>query len=161
MSIVRKPAIIAIMMLALTGCSDKPSDGEVKSLFLDKVSKDAIFSQFKDLFEIKNFSKENAFQADAKHYNIDVAYDLTFTRGISEVEKSIESEKAAIEELRFGGSNSKILQEANQKWAIIAAKGFTILQLRAAFGPFVKGESKHLTGKLNLIKTEAGWRNSQ
>lgn len=129
---------VLVLMLILLGCSGKPSDVEIESLFVENLLKDG----GEQLFQIDNFEKTNGFEKDSKNYIADVKYDLVFVKSLSEI-----SERLVLE------SKHNILNSLGA--------GIGLLSLKVQYGNFKAGHRITKEEKVTFIKTEKGWRISQ
>lgn len=67
--------------IAVTACSGKPSDSDVKRQYLEFVTK-AIDPK---IMAVENFERVNGFQQDEKTYVVDVKYDIVMTKSFEQI----------------------------------------------------------------------------
>lgn len=119
---------IFLMAVALTACSGKPSDSDIKALYIE----DAMKGKDPTLSVIENFVKVNGYQKDERTYIADVTYDIVFKKSYDDLAK----------ETRAGGDLGKML---------------SVEALGGQIGRFKVGHKMSYTAKPNFIKTEKGW----
>lgn len=74
---------IILLAIALTACSGKPSDGDIKAQYIENAMK----GKDPSLSGIENFEKVNGFQKDERTYIADVKFDVIFKKSFDEVAK--------------------------------------------------------------------------
>ncbi|MDF1762998.1 MAG: lipoprotein [Oleibacter sp.] len=119
----------------LSGCSGKPSDGEIEKQITGNLLSDG----GDEIFIVENFKKTNGFEKDSKTYIADVKYELVFKKGLQELAQLLEKESQSSP---FG--------------AMGASLGMMALQMQ--YGNFKAGHRVEKEEKVTFIKTENGWR---
>ena len=73
----------------LIACSPLPDTAEIETIFIEyKLS-----NGFSDLFDLQAFKKTNGFHQSDNFYVVDVEYDLTFKKGLSDVLSEIAQDR--------------------------------------------------------------------
>lgn len=65
-----------VLLLALAGCSDKPSESDARQTIEQQ------FAACDGLTKIENFKKTNGRDVDANHYEVEVQYDVVLTSDV-------------------------------------------------------------------------------
>lgn len=74
---------ILLIALALTACSGKPSDSDVKRQYIEFISEDAD----PKIMTIENFERVNGLQQDENTYVVDVKYDIVMKKSFEQIAK--------------------------------------------------------------------------
>ena len=83
----RVPFLSVVMVLfLLVGCSGKPSDSKIESMYKDYVTKtEGGKLLYTKMLDIKNFTKINGFDKDSRTYSVDVTFDRVFKIGSKDI----------------------------------------------------------------------------
>ncbi|WP_455210171.1 hypothetical protein [Kaarinaea lacus] len=122
----------------ITGCSNKPSDEELRT----QVSEFLLKDYRSKLYTVENFQKVNGFENNDRTYTAQVQYDLVFKVDLQDAHQFLGD-----------GSNDSFLQRS--------ADALGLLSLTAQYGNFQAGDRVPQEDKVVLIKTEKGWRLKQ
>lgn len=130
-----KKIVYMFVLLLLAGCSGKPGSSEIEQQIVESLLKDGV----EEIFKVENFEKINGFEKDHNIYIADIKYDLVFKKGIKELSHQLKQESSENPLAAFGGI------------------GF-IMALQMQYGNFEAGNRVTKEEKVELIKTENGWR---
>lgn len=119
----------------LSGCSGKPSDGEIERQIIGKLQGNGGVQ----ILTVENFKKTNGFEKDSKTYIADVRYEIVFKKGFPEVAQLLKQE---LQGSPFGAMGESL--------------GMMALQMQ--YGDFKAGDRFVKEEKVTFINTENGWR---
>jgi len=133
--------VVACIVLALAGCSDRPSESEARGKLEDQIKQ-----QSNGLIKLISFSKTDA----AMHEMMGVkGYEMFYAAEIEFVENCIWS--GGNDLVPWDGTFNATLNQGSVTGALSFSATAQGLRLAA------KGQRLKFTGKINLEKTESGW----
>ncbi|WP_269617578.1 hypothetical protein [Zhongshania sp. BJYM1] len=121
--------------LFLAACSGKPSDRQIEQL----VSEALLSDGGAETYSVSDFEKTNGLAKNEQFYIADVRYQLTFKKSFDEL------------------SDQVINTPSESPFETVGA-GFKLMTMRMQYGDFKKGDSIVKEDRVQLIKTEQGWR---
>lgn len=130
-----KKISLLIACVILAACSGKPSDRQIEKL----VSEAMLSDGGAETYSISDFEKTNGLAKNEQLYIADVRYQLTFKKGFDEL------------------SDQVINAPSDSPFETVGA-GFKLMTMRMQFGDFKAGDSITKEDRVQLIKTEQGWR---
>ncbi|MFD0949909.1 hypothetical protein ACFQ0F_05825 [Paraperlucidibaca wandonensis] len=131
----KKLTFLFVLIFALIGCSDKPSDNEIE----EQIVGNLLSNGGDEIFRIENFEKTNGFEKDSKTYIADVKYELVFKKSLHEVAQQLKQES---QESPFGRMGAEL----------------GVMALKMQFGSFEAGHKVSKEEKISFNKTENGWQ---
>ncbi len=152
--------VSASLTLALTACSTpsflfnsgNPGDRELQNQVMPLI----VNKNFSDTVEIKNLSKTNGYETNAKTYTVDIAYDLVFKVNFKDlVAKQAPAADRALNNSGLKNPNATVEQQIDG-----VGGGLTMLNLgamRLVYGDFKAGDSIKQRDRVTFIKSENGW----
>ena len=130
-----KKVSLLLISLVLVACSGKPSDRQIEQLVSEAILSDG----GAETYSISNFEKTNGLAKTEQLYIADVRYQLTFKKGFEEL------------------SDQVINKPSASPFETVGA-GFKLMTMRMQFGDFKAGDSITKEDRVQLVKTEQGWR---
>jgi hypothetical protein len=130
-----KKIYLILLSLALVACSGKPSDRQIEQLVSELVLSDG----GAETYELSDFEKTNGLAKNEQLYIADIRYKLTFKKGFEEL------------------SDQVINDPSDSPFETVGA-GFKLMKMRMQFGDFKAGNSVVKEDRVQLVKTEQGWR---
>lgn len=119
-----------LLVLLITGCSNKPSDDTIQQQVTDQLTTEYGTA----IFDVTNFKKVNGIPRDDNTYIAEVEYDLQFKVNLEQSAKALQPESENI----FAASMKA------------ASLGIT-------FGDFKAGDIQHKKARVRFIRTDNGW----
>jgi len=119
-----------LLVLLITGCSNKPSDDAIRQQVTDQLTEEYGTA----IFDVTNFKKINGIPRDDNTYIAEVEYDLQFKVNLENAAKALQPESDNI----FAASMKA------------ASLGIT-------FGDFKAGDIQHKKARVRFIRTDKGW----
>lgn len=131
--------MLAVLVAALSACSGAPSESTMASQIQSMVNS-KIGTEF---VKVDNLKKVNG-MLDGGKYIADLAYDVTFTKGVDQVVQEL-MQKSGKNEFNTGGIGLQLMR--NQ----------LTMGLQSMLGNFKAGDIKHMKDKVKFAKSENGW----
>ena len=130
-----KKISLFIICLSLAACSGKPSDRQIEQLVTDAMLSDG----GAETYTVSDFEKTNGLAKNEQLYIADVRYQLNFKKSFDEL------------------SDQVINTPGDSPFETVGA-GFKLMTMRMQYGDFKAGDSIVKEDRIQLIKTEQGWR---
>jgi hypothetical protein len=130
-----KKISLVLLSLTLVACSGKPSDRQIEQLVSEFILSDG----GAETYELSNFEKTNGLAENEQIYISDIRYQLTFKKS-------------------FGELSDQVINEPDNSPFETVSAGFKLMTMRMQFGDFKAGDSIIKEDRVQLIKTEQGWR---
>lgn len=130
-----KKISLFIICLSLAACSGKPSDRQIEQLVTDAMLSDG----GAETYTVSDFEKTNGLAKNEQLYIADVRYQLNFKKSFDEL------------------SDQVINAPGDSPFETVGA-GFKLMTMRMQYGDFKAGDSIVKEDRIQLIKTEQGWR---
>lgn len=130
-----KKISLFVLCLFLIACSGKPSDRQIEQLVADRMLSDG----GAETYTISDFEKTNGLLKNEQLYIADIRYQLTF--------------KTSFEEL-----SEQVINTPSESPFETVGAGFKLMTMRMQYGDFKAGDAVTVEDRVQLIKTEQGWR---
>lgn len=128
----------ALIVLALAGCSSKPSDAEAMRLFSEQNASMNVL----DIFSFENVRRVNGYEQDGQRYIVEMQFDIVTKMDFQQV---VEVLQRKTPDSMFGRAQLSHNLEVLEK----------------DFGQFKKGDRFTKKRPMLLQRTEAGWSLAQ
>lgn len=124
-----------LLCVILTACSGKPSERLIKQLVSDAILSDG----GAETYRITAFEKTNGLAKNEQTYIADVRYELTFKQS-------------------FEALSEQMIDTPSDSPFETIGSGFKLMTMRMQYGDFKAGDNITKEDRVQLIKTEQGWR---